>query len=651
VNLEPGRPAQVVVVGGGPAGAATALLLGRTGSAVTLFEQERARRLGAGILLQPNGLAVLYALGLRDALQAAGAVVDTVTLLDAAGRTLSRSKAPDFGEGLDHSFVSRRSHLAEVLDAALASAPNVEVVRGAEVGSVHRDGTLTVQRDGAVETVAADLVVGADGAGSRVRRDLDFREQPAPPRATYVRMIIDGESGPPAAEYWTKLGLFASAALGDGATYVYASVTESLQESLRTGDVTPFRDAWSSTIPMVAPLVARLESTDQLLVNDVRPIRCRTWVNGAVVLVGDAAHAMAPNLGQGANSALVDAAVLTLELADATEAGAACRSYEERRMKPVSTVQDRADRLARRRAPPLATRAAGARHADAGRRSTPPDATRSAPGSAGGSCGSVPRAASTRVANPEPQSTTTSGSRGTTSPSASWTASAPIRASARVLEREAKGGARSSPASYSRRRRPRTVPGYDDDSTLARDDRAMTSTLTPPRTTTPQPRPGFRLRGKAHKTVLAVHIVTAVGWFGIAVAVAFLAISASVTEDPALARALYRTLEITPWLSIPTGIGAFGVGALLSVGTAWGLVRHWWLVAKLAIATAVIVTDIVVLLPAAHDAVATGAAPGPLRDGAVAHCVALTVATVLSVFKPRGRTPRGKRVLTRGQGA
>jgi uncharacterized membrane protein len=180
----------------------------------------------------------------------------------------------------------------------------------------------------------------------------------------------------------------------------------------------------------------------------------------------------------------------------------------------------------------------------------------------------------------------------------------------------------------------------------------MTTTLTtgptPPRIT-PRTTPRFRLRGKAHKTVLTIHIITAVGWFGIAVAVAFLAISAAVTNDPALARALYRTLEITPWLSIPTGVVAFGIGGLLSVGTAWGLVRHWWMVAKIAIATAVIVTDIVVLLPAAHDAVASGSAPGPLRDGAIAHCVALAVATVLSVFKPRGRTPRGKRVLARNR--
>src|SRR3954469_20188382 len=112
--------------------------------------------------------------------------------------------------------------------------------------------------------------------------------------------------------------------------------------------------------------------------------------------------------------------------------------------------------------------------------------------------------------------------------------------------------------------------------------------------TTTLPAPHFRLRKKAHKTVLTVHIITSVGWFGIAVAVAFLAISAAVTGDRALSRALYRTLEITPYLSIPTGAVAFGIGAFLSVGTIWGLVRHWWVVAKIGISIAVIVTDLVV---------------------------------------------------------
>jgi hypothetical protein len=94
------------------------------------------------------------------------------------------------------------------------------------------------------------------------------------------------------------------------------------------------------------------------------------------------------------------------------------------------------------------------------------------------------------------------------------------------------------------------------------------------------------------------------------------------------------------------GFLAVATGVLLGIGTTWGLVRHWWVVAKIAIAVAVIATDAVIVGRAAHDA-AAGESGAPLTGPTVAHVVVLAVATVLSVFKPRGRTPRGRRLLTR----
>jgi uncharacterized membrane protein len=174
----------------------------------------------------------------------------------------------------------------------------------------------------------------------------------------------------------------------------------------------------------------------------------------------------------------------------------------------------------------------------------------------------------------------------------------------------------------------------------------MAQTLTVERTINPAGA-RLRLRGRSHDLALTAHIVSSVGWLGAAVLIAFLAVTAVLTGDSSLAEALRRTLDITPWLSVPIGVVAVVTGAVLSLGTTWGLVRHWWVVAKIGISLAVVVTDLVVLAPAAREAVATGHAPRALMDGAIAHCVVLTVATVLSVFKPRGRTPWGRRVLAR----
>ena len=155
--------------------------------------------------------------------------------------------------------------------------------------------------------------------------------------------------------------------------------------------------------------------------------------------------------------------------------------------------------------------------------------------------------------------------------------------------------------------------------------------------------PAFRLRRGAHKAALTAHILSSVGWFGAALVVAFCGIAATVTSDPTLEPALHRTIQASLWLTVPAGLMALATGTLLGLGTVWGLVRHWWVVAKLAINLVVVVTDLVVVAPTVRHVLA-GQEPGQALYGpTIAHCVMLALATGLSVFKPRGRTPRGKR--------
>lgn len=155
----------------------------------------------------------------------------------------------------------------------------------------------------------------------------------------------------------------------------------------------------------------------------------------------------------------------------------------------------------------------------------------------------------------------------------------------------------------------------------------------------PAARPRFRLRGRGYKAALTAHILTSVGWFGIAVVVGFCGIAAAVTDDPTLSPALLRVIETAPWMSVPVGLVAITTGTLLGLGTAYGLVRYWWVIAKLGIAAAVVMTDAVVVGRIAHEAVATGTVESALYGSTIAHVVVLVVATVLSVFKPGGRTP------------
>lgn len=105
-------------------------------------------------------------------------------------------------------------------------------------------------------------------------------------------------------------------------------------------------DLWSEALPVAGPLLERIRSIDDILLNEIGRVRCRRYVDRRTVLIGDAAHAMAPNLGQGANSALVDAAVLARELATAPTIDDGLRRYSRQRHRPVTRVQRTSDLLA-----------------------------------------------------------------------------------------------------------------------------------------------------------------------------------------------------------------------------------------------------------------------------------------------------------------
>jgi len=341
---------QVVVVGGAVGGMAAALLLGRAGATVTVLERvAEPGAAGAGLLLQPNGLAVLAGLGLDGQLERVGHRLGGAgAVRSASGAPLAEARVPDFGDGLDHVLAVRRSHLHELLLAAARAAhPAVALRLGAEVGGVDPDGTVAFEAGGVAGDAGADLVVGADGVGSVVRSSGDFGAR-ARPGATYLRGLVPGDDLGLAGEWWTPLGLFGGAPMGDGSTYFYASATRPpAADALAAGDLAGLRATWAAALPLAGRVLERVRGIEELLVNQVVRVDCARWRDGRLVLVGDAAHAMSPNLGQGANSALVDAAVLALELAGDGPPEAALDRYTARRRARVRRVQDAADRLAR----------------------------------------------------------------------------------------------------------------------------------------------------------------------------------------------------------------------------------------------------------------------------------------------------------------
>jgi hypothetical protein len=146
------------------------------------------------------------------------------------------------------------------------------------------------------------------------------------------------------------------------------------------------------------------------------------------------------------------------------------------------------------------------------------------------------------------------------------------------------------------------------------------------------------------KWLVAAHILVGVGWFGIVAAKLVLEIVATPTGERDIARAGYVFLAaLDRAVFPPAAIATLITGIVLSVGTAWGLFRYWWIVVKLALTIAVIVTGVAfvgawtqaAMTPAADTAV--GATSRWLIGAAVAHLLMLGAATVISVIKPWGQ--------------
>jgi hypothetical protein len=156
------------------------------------------------------------------------------------------------------------------------------------------------------------------------------------------------------------------------------------------------------------------------------------------------------------------------------------------------------------------------------------------------------------------------------------------------------------------------------------------------------------------KFALTAHVTFSVGWLGAVVAYLALAIVGLIARDVSLARAVYRSLELIGWLVIvPLSFAALLTGVVQSLGTPWGLLRYYWVLVKFVL-TAAAIAVLLAHMPAVSRLADIAAEPTlsggdfrTLRMQLVIHAagglLVLLVVTVLSVYKPWGMTPYGRR--------
>lgn len=344
------KPLDIAIAGAGPAGLAAALYLKRGGHRVTVFERfERPAPVGSGLILQPTGLTVLADLGLLPEILSLGSRIDRLHGADAStGRTVLDVRY-DARRGGRFGLAVHRAALFGVLFRA-AGRENIAVETGVELDALEAGWRAALTCGDGRRLGPFDLVVDASGARSRLRR---FCESPCEPRplaygAFWASLGWRGEGFDEHAlvQRYDRASVMIGV-LPIGRPEPEADRMAAFFWSLKPDDAARVRaagiDAWKERVvrlwPAAEAYVSQIAGFGQLSLARYGHHTLKVPAGRGLAVIGDAAHSTSPQLGQGANMALLDAAALSHALETQPDVEAALAAYCRARRLHVQSFQ------------------------------------------------------------------------------------------------------------------------------------------------------------------------------------------------------------------------------------------------------------------------------------------------------------------------
>lgn len=338
----------IAVVGAGYGGAAAAKALSLLGATVNVYEQaSQIREVGAGIGLRPSTMDRFRQWGIIDAIQKVSSPSDYFEILTATNDPIMMESWPEidtFGE------TTHLIHRGDFIEALLSVLPEGMVHLGHKLEKIEDKGDKSVLTFTNGVTVEADLVVGADGIKSVVRKALFSVNEPVFSGEHAYRAVIDVDDA-----YGMVVDDNLRMYIGRGTKVYLLPLRHRDQVSFDITALCP-DNAWTPAVTK-DDLLKTVEGFDERIVNitrdlDMETVNCRavydidpvdTWHSDSVVLVGDAAHSMLHHQGQGANSAIMDVGTLADALKEAGSVNEALALYQATR-KPVTDELQRISR-------------------------------------------------------------------------------------------------------------------------------------------------------------------------------------------------------------------------------------------------------------------------------------------------------------------
>ncbi|WP_314961435.1 FAD-dependent oxidoreductase [Bradyrhizobium cosmicum] len=336
---------QIAIVGGGIGGLTAALALRARGLSVTVFEQaDELREIGARVTVFPNATLLLHRIGLADEIEKIGCPITGQLIRTSTGEFINASTTPSTG------IQSYNVHRAEFLKLLADAQPKGTLHLGHRLsGARETDGHVCLSFSNGA-TVNSDVVIGADGIHSALQREIGLKTHPSSEGIMAYRGLIPTEK-----LSWAKdIGGRMSRWIGKGRSFLCYPVSsgrlmnmvafvptdlDSEESWTAPGDLTALSAEYAGWDDPVLETIGALDATFRWGIYDRAPLPY--WSAGRTTLLGDAAHAMVPHLGQGAAQAIEDGFTLAvfLEGAKPEEVSKRLKAYERARLERTSQIQ------------------------------------------------------------------------------------------------------------------------------------------------------------------------------------------------------------------------------------------------------------------------------------------------------------------------
>ena len=342
------RPNEITIIGGGIAGLAAAIGLNNLGFKTRLFEAAaHISAVGAGLSLAPNAISALHYLGIKQAVLEKGYQLPQIRILDIEGKVIN---------GIDHHWILDKYgienfaiHRADLHSVLMSKIDPATIYTNKKIIGIKRknNSCTLIFKDGSRHE--AEYIIVADGIHSLIRQELIPGSTPRYSGYTCWRGIINdhGLNLRETTETWGYGKRFGIVPINKNQLYWFATMNakaqdESLMKIKSPGD---FRALFKGFHQDVQDVIGKI-NPESVLWNDILDIRpLKKYAYDRILLIGDAAHATTPNLGQGACQALEDAAVLTDALSKEMEIISAFQAYEKRRIAKATFVVNTSQQL------------------------------------------------------------------------------------------------------------------------------------------------------------------------------------------------------------------------------------------------------------------------------------------------------------------